>query len=135
MSLLERFLHALLFELGAIAVTLLVMSLLTDHSYDTLGITIVLISLIAMAWNMLFNRIFDYFFRGERLARGLVLRLFHSVIFELGLLLFTVPLVAFTLAIDWWTALITDIGMTLIVMVYALLFNWGYDWVRVKLKS
>lgn len=62
MSLLERFLHALLFELGAIAVTLLVMSLLTDHAYDTLGITIVLISLIAMAWNMLFNRIFDYFF-------------------------------------------------------------------------
>lgn len=130
MSKLERFFHALLFEIGAVLCTVLLVGSLTSHSTGLLTTTIILISLIAMVWNMVFNLIFDRFFTGERLERSLGVRLLHTVSFELGLLLFTLPLVAYMLNIGWWEAFLTDIGMTLFVMVYSLIFNWIYDYVR-----
>lgn len=130
MSTFERFLHALLFEIGAIFSTILLMKSITDHHTAVLTSTIVLISLIAMGWNMIFNFFFDKWFAGERLARGLGIRLLHTVGFEVGLLFFTLPLVAFMLEISWWEAMVMDIGMTLFVMLYALGFNWIYDYIR-----
>lgn len=134
MSALERLFHAALFELGAILTTVVLMSLLTPHGSLQLSSTIVLISVIAMAWNMVFNLFFDKLFPGERLARGLGIRLLHTTAFELGLLIFTVPLVAFMLNVGWWEAFVMDIGMTLIVMLYALLFNWAYDYLSARWK-
>lgn len=134
MSPLERLFHAILFELGAILSTLLLMDGLTEHPTTQLTLTIILISLIAMGWNVLFNLLFDKLFQGERLARDLAVRLLHTVSFELGLLLFTVPLVAFMLNVGWWEALLMDMGMTLFVMGYSLVFNWVYDYLRIMIK-
>lgn len=133
MSKFERFFHALLFEIGAVLCTVLLVGALTSHATGLLTTTIILISLIAMVWNMLFNLLFDRLFTGERLERGLGIRLLHTVSFELGLLLFTLPLVAVMLNISWWEAFVMDIGMTLFVMLYSLVFNWLYDYARWRL--
>lgn len=134
MSALERLFHALLFEIGALLSTVLLMDFLTNHSTSLLATTIILISIIAMVWNVVFNLLFDRWFPGERLARGLAIRLLHTTAFELGLLLFTVPLVALMLNIGWWEAFVMDIGMTLFVMSYSLIFNWLYDYLRAWLQ-
>lgn len=131
MSKLERLLHAVLFEIGAVISTVLLMDLLTSHGTTLLTTTIILISLIAMGWNVVFNTVFDRFFQGERLARGIAVRLLHTIAFELGLLVFTLPLVAYMLNVGWWEAFVMDIGMTLFVMGYGLIFNWIYDYLRV----
>lgn len=134
MSAFERLFHAVLFEIGAVISTVLLMGSLTEHGTDLLTTTIIFISLIAMVWNVVFNFIFDKWFTGERLDRGLGVRIFHTVSFELGLLIFTVPLVAYMLNVGWWEAFVMDIGMTLFVMGYALVFNWVYDYLRFQLK-
>lgn len=135
MSPLERIFHAVLFEIGAIISTVWLMGSVTEHSNGLLTTTIILISLIALGWNVVFNALFDKLFQGERLARGLSVRLLHTIGFELGLLAFTLPLVAFMLNIGWWEAFLMDIGMTLIVMGYSLIFNWCYDYLRYKLRQ
>lgn len=129
----ERIFHAILFELGAVLSTLVLTSVTTNHESRELGIVIVLISLIAMAWNVVFNWFFDKIFSGERLKRGFGLRLLHTLSFEGGLLLFTIPLIVFVLNIGWWEAFIMDIGMTLFILAYSILFNWVYDYIRYQI--
>ncbi|MCO4166064.1 PACE efflux transporter [Actinobacillus suis] len=131
MSRLERIFHAVLFELFAILFTVIGMSLFTSHHTGLLTGTIVSISIVAMLWNMLFNTVFDRIFTAPRETRTVGLRIFHTLAFEGGLLLFTIPLVAYILDVDWWTAFIMDIGMTLFVIVYAFFFNLSYDHLRI----
>ncbi|WGE50381.1 PACE efflux transporter [Actinobacillus equuli subsp. haemolyticus] len=128
---LERIFHAVLFELFAILFTVIGMSLFTSHHTGLLTGTIVSISIVAMLWNMLFNTVFDHIFTAPRETRTVGLRIFHTLAFEGGLLLFTIPLVAYMLDVDWWSAFIMDIGMTLFVIVYAFFFNLSYDHLRV----
>ncbi|WGE56919.1 PACE efflux transporter [Actinobacillus equuli] len=130
MSRLERIFHAVLFELFAILFTVIGMSLFTSHHTGLLTGTIVSISIVAMLWNMLFNTVFDHIFTAPRETRTVGLRIFHTLVFEGGLLFFTIPLVAYMLDVDWWSAFIMDIGMTLFVIVYAFFFNLSYDHLR-----
>ncbi|WGE33438.1 PACE efflux transporter [Actinobacillus genomosp. 1] len=130
MSRLERIFHALLFETFAILFTLIGMSLLTTHQTGILTGTIVSISVVAVVWNMIFNTIFDRFFTAPRETRGTILRIFHTLAFEGGLLIFTIPLVAYMLNVNWWTAFVMDIGMTMFVVVYTFFFNLVYDHIR-----
>ena len=129
----ERVFHAALFEFFAILLTVAVMTNATEHSAGLWTGVIVGISCIAMLWNMLFNWICDKLFPGERLDRSFIFRLMHTLCFEGGLLFFTLPLVAYALNVDLWTAFLMDISMTLIVMGYSLLYNWAYDYLRDRL--
>lgn len=131
MSLLERTFHALLFEILAVLFTTAGMAWFTDHNISALFGTIVSISLIAVLWNFVFNYFFDTVFTGAREQRSVRLRLFHTIAFEVGLLIFTIPLVAYILQVDFWSAFVMDIGMTLFIMVYTFIFNWCYDHLRV----
>ncbi|MDD0824297.1 PACE efflux transporter [Mannheimia sp. AT1] len=128
----ERVLHAVLFELFAIIFTVILTSLFTSHSTGALTGVIILISVIAMVWNFIFNWGFDKVITGERVARGLGIRIIHSLLFEGGLLIFTIPLVMYMLNIGWWEAFLLDIGMTLFILVYSVIFNWVYDHLRLK---
>ncbi|WP_341535422.1 chlorhexidine efflux transporter [Glaesserella parasuis] len=48
------------------------------------------------------------------------------------LLLFTIPVVAYLLNLSLWHAFLVDIGLSLLIMLYTLVFNWLYDITRVK---
>lgn len=128
----ERVLHAVLFEFFAIVFSVILTSTLTTHSTSDLATVIVLISVIAMIWNFIFNWGFDQVVIGERIQRGWGVRILHSLLFEGGLLLFTLPLVMYMLNISLWQAFMLDIGMTLFVLVYSVIFNWVYDHLRLK---
>lgn len=130
MSLKERVLHALLFELLAILIFILAVTLTTPHQTEAVTVVIILISSIAVVWNFIFNWIFDRFFTAAREQRSWRLRTFHTLAFEGGLLLFTLPVVAYILQIDWWRAFMLDIGLTLLIVVYTFCFNWAYDHLR-----
>lgn len=95
----------------------------------------IIMAVIAMLWNFSFNYVFDKFFTGRREARRLPLRLFHTLTFEGGLLLISVPLIAYMLKFTLWQAFWTDIGLTLLITLYALIFNWTYDLLRVRVRA
>lgn len=132
MSLKERLLHSLLFEIGAVTVASVVVLVLSTVKPSTAIGTGVAMALMAMVWNLVFNAGFDKIFTEPRQNRSFGLRLFHTISFELGLLVFTIPMIAYLLNLTLWQALLADIGLTILITVYALIFNWIYDNIRLK---
>ncbi|MBA4327665.1 MAG: hypothetical protein C0428_05510 [Polaromonas sp.] len=126
----ERFFHALGFELLAIAICAPLGAWLLGYSLAHMGLLTLMISLIAMVWNMVFNALFDRAQRRMGFRRTLGARAVHSVIFEIGLILAVVPLAAWWLDIGLWEAFVLDIGIVLFFLPYTFAFNWSYDHLR-----
>ncbi|QFU21774.1 PACE efflux transporter [Shewanella sp. YLB-09] len=129
----ERIFHAVLFEVLAVSLSIMGLAMFTDYDVTALSGTMIVVATIAMIWNFIYNWIFDQFFTGEKTQRTLSLRIFHVVLFELGLLIATVPVMAYLLNVSIWEAFVMDIGVTIFITIYAFTFNWVYDSVRVVL--
>ena len=126
----ERFFHALAFELLAIAICAPLGAWLLGYSLAHIGLLTLMISLVAMIWNMIFNAIFDRAQRRLGFERTLMARVLHAVLFEIGLVLAVVPLAAWWLDIGLWEAFVLDIGIALFFLPYTFLFNLAYDHLR-----
>jgi len=84
----------------------------TEESVSILFGSMVLVSLTAMLWNLIFNYFLDKVFTGPREKRGVIFRTLHAISFEGGLLIFTVPIIAYFLKVDWITAFMMDFSLT-----------------------
>lgn len=124
----DRIRHTLLFEAIALVLSTAVAALVLENSVTEIGSLALTLSLIAMGWNYVYNLWFDHW---QHLTpphkRSFKLRLVHVMGFEGGLLIATLPLVAWWLNMPLWHAFLTDISFTLFFMVYAFAFNWAYD--------
>ena len=126
-SITERFCHALLFEVLAIAICAPLGAWLLGYPLAHMGVLTLMVSLIAMVWNMLFNALFDQAQRRMGFQRNVTARAVHAVLFEVGLILAVVPMAAWWLDISLWHALVLDIGIALFFLPYTFAFNWLYD--------
>ncbi|GAK86464.1 hypothetical protein JCM19238_4054 [Vibrio ponticus] len=130
MSRLERVFHAVLFEVLAISLAITGLAIFTNHEVAHLSGTMIVVATIAMIWNVFFNWVFDEFVPGKKEQRSLMTRINHVVLFEAGLLFFTVPVMAYILQVSLWEALVMDIGVTIFITIYAFVFNLAYDHIR-----
>lgn len=133
MSVKERVFHSLLFEGLALLVVVPTSALLMGTQMVTMTGLGIAMSLTAMTWNFLYNLGFDSIFGHQRIKRTLLTRVFHSLGFELGLLLATVPLIMWMLNLSAWPALIFASGLVVFFLAYAITFNYGYDHIRFRL--
>ena len=97
---------------------------------DSLGL-LAAIALLAAVWNALYNTSFDWV-EGRLTGRTsdqrpVVLRVVHALGFEGGLLIASLPVVMAWTGMDWLQALVADIGLAAAYVVYAYVFNLGYD--------
>ena len=134
-SILERFCHALIFEVLAIAICAPLGAWLLGYPLAHMGALTLMVSLVAMVWNMLFNALFDRAQRRMGFQRNLAARAVHAVLFEVGLIFAVVPLAAWWLGISLWHALVLDIGIALFFLPYTFAFNWLYDSLRARLVA
>ncbi|RXZ44948.1 multidrug/biocide efflux PACE transporter [Crenobacter cavernae] len=128
-TLLERVLHAVSFELLAVAICAPLLSWLMGKSLGHMGALTLMMSLLAMGWNMAFNTLFDRAQRRLGFERTLAV---HALLFEGGLVGLAVPLVAWWLGVSLFDALLLDIGILLFFLPYTMAFNWGYDVLRAR---
>jgi len=100
------------------------------QAIDSVGVIGIGGSMVAMLWTYLFNLGFDLVLRRftGRTDKGLILRVFHAVLYEVGLVLALMPAIAWYLGITLWQALSIDIVFALFFMAYAFFFNLAYDW-------
>lgn len=132
-SLRERALHALLFEVIGVLVFAPGLAWVLGQSLGKMGAMTVMISTIAMLWNMLFNAAFDRLRARFGFAMSLKVRALHALSFESGLIVAVVPLAAWWLSISLLEAFVLDIGLLLLFLPYTLLFNLAYDHLRERL--
>jgi uncharacterized membrane protein len=126
----ERLFHSILFEALALVLFVPLAMFVTQKGAAAMAGISVLLSLIAMAWNYLYNLLFDRFQGSERSSRGLWIRIAHGAGFELGLIFATIPMLMYALQESFLTVLILDLGAVMFFFVYAILFNWAYDALR-----
>lgn len=122
-----RLFHAALFELIAILLTALFLILVMKGNILHMSVLSVIISLIATAWNGVFNYLFDRLQKRFDFSRTKSIRILHATGFEGGLIFFTVPVVAFYLNVDLWTAFWLEAGLLLFFLPYSVIFNYVYD--------
>jgi uncharacterized membrane protein len=134
-SLKERALHALLFELIGVLLFAPGLAWLLGQSLGKMGAMTVMISTVAMLWNMLFNAGFDRLRARAGFALSLKVRALHALSFETGLIVAVVPLAAWWLSISLWQAFLLDIGLLLLFLPYTLLFNMAYDTLRERVVA
>ena len=54
-------------------------------------------------------------------------RVVHALLFEGGLVVMLVPLIAWWLDISLWEALVADIALVVFYVVFAFVYNLAYD--------
>lgn len=133
MSTQERIFHSILFEVIALSLLIPLGSFFSGFDMGSVTGLAVVLSLTAMCWNYVYNIIFDKYFDTNRIERSFPMRMGHATVFELGLLIVTLPIIMWMLDLDFITALILDIGMIIFFIIYAIVYNWCYDITKHKL--
>lgn len=125
----DRIRHTILFEIFGLLLVTPLGALVFAMPLQDIGVIGIGGATLAMLWNYIYNYGFDRLmqrWRGTTL-KTLPLRVLHAILFELGLLLALLPLIAWYLGITLWQALVMDIAFALFYMVYAFVFNLAYD--------
>ncbi|MBU2935760.1 MULTISPECIES: PACE efflux transporter [Pacificibacter] len=125
----DRIRHALSFEIiGLLLVVPLGAVGFGMHMQD-IGVVAIAAATIATLWNYIYNIGFDRALKRKRgtVHKTMPLRVLHAVLFEAGLLLFTLPLIALYLGIGLWQAFVMDLAFVVFYLIYAFVFNYSYD--------
>ncbi len=125
----DRIRHAISFEVIGLLLVVPLGALGFGVDAQHIGVIAILAATMATLWNYVYNLLFD---RALKRLRGsvhktVVIRIVHALMFELGLLIVTLPMIALYLDIGLWQALAMDVAFVVFYLVYAFVFNWAYD--------
>ncbi|WP_201530435.1 PACE efflux transporter [Psychrobacter sanguinis] len=125
----DRIRHTLGFEIIGLIIFVPLASWLFGFDIQSIGLIAVAASIIATLWNYFYNLLFDHSMlklRGN-VHKTVPLRMLHAFLFEGGLLLLFLPIIAWHLGISLWQAFLMDITMATFYLVHAFVYNWIYD--------
>lgn len=132
-SLFERVIHAIGFEVIAVAICAPVGAWLLDRSILQMGTLTIILSSVAMLWNIIYNSLFDALWPVSRVAKTLRVRIFHALGFEGGFILIGLPIAAYVLGVSLLQAFLLEIGFFLFFLPYTVCYNWAYDSLRMRI--
>ena len=125
----DRIRHAVGFEIIALILSIPIMSFFFSFDIKDIGVIAIVGSIMATIWNYGFNIVFDKgmvrFKRSTFKTRAI--RVLHVLLFESGLLMLYLPMVAWYLGISLWQALIMDASLVGFYLAYNFSYNWAYD--------
>ncbi|EIY5156770.1 PACE efflux transporter [Klebsiella variicola] len=126
----ERIFHAVIFEVSANVIIALSLAWMMNVSVLQSGSLSVISALTATVWNFVFNILFDSLQKKYRFQRTFLVRAFHAVGFEAGLIITLIPVAMVMLDLTVIEAFFVEIGLVLFFLPYTMLFNWLYDYLR-----
>ena len=123
----RRIIHALSYEIILLVIIAIALSFIFDMPMEVTGTLGIAMAVTSVIWNMVFNHFFEKFEAKRQLKRTVGVRILHAIGFEGGLMLATIPMVAYALDMPIWQAILTDLSMTLCILIYTFIFQWCYD--------
>jgi len=129
-TLADRIRHTFLFEIFGLLISTPFAAWVLDKGLAQIGALNIVISLVAMCLNYIFNLVFD--FTLVRLGRPVNvrpvwMRTIHAILFEASLIILIIPVVAWWLDMTLWAAFFTNLGYSLFFLIYTFVYNWVYD--------
>lgn len=124
----RRVLYVGLFEFFAIIFSSFLLAYFVGGvTSDSVPIAIA-ISAIAIAWNYVFNTVFEYWESRQAVkGRSVLRRSVHAIGFEAGLILFIVPMYMWWYQVGLLEALQMEVAILVFFLVYSFSFSWSFD--------
>lgn len=123
----RRAAYVTVYELIAIICTTGLLVVL-GHQGGTSTSASVVVSVIAVTWNLVWNTCFEWWEKRQSVkGRSLRRRVVHAIGFEGGLVLYTLPFLAWWLDITLWQAFLLDAGLLVFFLIYSFVFAWCFD--------
>ncbi|HCB3598437.1 TPA: PACE efflux transporter [Serratia marcescens] len=124
----RKLVYVTAYELIGMTISALGLALLSGHAPSSTGPLAVVITTLAVSWNFIYNSLFEWW-ESRQLSRTRTLkrRILHAVGFQLTLVVYLIPLIAWWMGITLWQALLLDMALIVIIPCYTFLFNWAFD--------
>lgn len=124
----RKIVYAITFEaLGTLAASAY-LSLVSEASPASSFVLSVLTATIALCWSFAFNTVFEAWETRQAVkGRSLKRRTAHALLFEGGLVLICIPVMARWLQVGLPEALVYEVGLIVLFIAYTYLFTWGFD--------
>lgn len=125
----DRIRHAISFEIIGILIIVPLAAMGFGMHAEDISVVAIVSATIATLWNYVYNIGFDRLMKRWKgtVHKTLGIRLLHTIMFEAGLLAFTLPFIALYLGIGLWQAIVMDVAFVIFYLIYAFIFNWSYD--------
>ena len=105
-----------------------VMTALTGSGPATTATLAIMLATVASLWNVAFNYLFEAWERRQASRERTVgRRVLHAVAFQLPLVCFLIPLIAWWLEITLLQALLLDLVFIVYIPFYTFGYNWAFD--------
>lgn len=116
------------YEVLGISISTAGLALLGDSSAHTTLPLAIVITLIAVSWNFVYNLMFEAWERTRASReRTLMRRVLHAIGFQLTLVVYLIPLIAWWMGISLLDALILDLALIVIIPCYTFVYAWAFD--------
>ncbi|MGL6070506.1 PACE efflux transporter [Craterilacuibacter sp.] len=125
----DRLRHTIGFEVIGLLIASPLASWITGISLTHMGPMALFFSLLAAVWNYAYNLGVDKLLlklQGHT-YKNLMQRVLHAFGFEGGLMVLTLPVMAWWLGLSMQTALALNLGFVAFYLVYTFVYNWSYD--------
>ena len=123
----RRIIHALSYEIILLVIIAVALSFIFNMPLEVTGVLGIAMAVTSVIWNMVFNHFFEKFEAKRKLKRTIGVRVLHAIGFEGGLMLATIPMVAYAMQMSIWQAIVLDFSLTMCILVYTFIFQWCYD--------
>ena len=129
----RRIIHALSYEIILLVIIAIALSFIFAVPMEVTGTLGIAMAITSVVWNMIFNHFFEKYEAKRILKRTVGVRILHAIGFEGGLMLATIPMVAYALEMSLGQAFLTDLSLTLCILVYTFIFQWCYDHIEASM--
>lgn len=129
----RRIIHALSYEIILLVIIAVLLSLIFHMPLEVTGVLGIVMAITSVFWNMVFNHFFEKYEKKHKLKRTVKVRIIHAIGFEGGLMLATIPMVAYAMNMSLWQAVVLDFSLTMGILVYTFIFQWCYDTLEKRL--
>ena len=119
----RRIIHALSYEVILLVIIAIALSFIFDVPMEVTGSLGIAMAVTSVVWNMIFNHFFEKFEHKHQLKRTIKVRILHAIGFEGGLMLATIPMVAYAMNMSIWQAIVLDFGLTMCILIYTFIFQ------------
>ena len=104
------------------------LALLSGTAPSNTGPLAVMITTIAMLWNLIYNTLFERWeARQAKRGRSVARRVAHAIGFQLTLVVYLIPLIAWWLGMSLVEAFVVDLAFIILVPCYTFAYNWAFD--------
>ena len=124
----RKLVYVTAYELIGMTISALGLALLSGHEPTSTGPLAVIITTIAVSWKFIYNYLFEFWeSRQASRTRTVRRRVLHAIGFQLTLVVYLIPLIAWWMNVSLLQAFLLDAALLVIIPCYTFIYNWIFD--------